>query len=402
MIGGYMAIDVAFRRLDDSLQYLVKAREQYFSPEEFRRSLNSCIQEVRNITFVLQSNKNSIESFESWYTPHQDRMKNDEKMKWIVSSRNKIVKQGDLELNSKLKITVVQSYFDDENPIYELNLCPFIDEMKIVDSLIENNIPIEKIKNNYLKIERCWVECEFSDTEVLSLILHSIIELSKIIPNNDLTIDVDEIHKYWSKSFEEISVWTKLHDGRLEIFDLEERIVEIDKKQAKERYGEEVMKIQSIDSDGTFGSICNKYFEMAKILLLKDGYHQTMAFLFKNGVQISMMGLSPEDQADKYRMTRKLANDIEISGADAVIHIGEVWVAKNKNGVENKHALEYDDKTEALMFIAISKDDNYTLKVPFKKVSNTIKLSKEIKGDLEGVNLMVPIIRAIKKSLSGK
>ncbi|MCB0752838.1 MAG: hypothetical protein KDC52_15310 [Ignavibacteriae bacterium] len=56
------------KRLYDSFDLWSKAYEQYFNPNQFRISLNSAIQELRNVTFILQKNKNVIQDFDQWYS----------------------------------------------------------------------------------------------------------------------------------------------------------------------------------------------------------------------------------------------------------------------------------------------------------------------------------------------
>ena len=57
--------------------------ENYFDPERFRVSLNSFIQEARNVTFILQKNKKEIPRFEEWYAGWQDKLKADRILRWI-------------------------------------------------------------------------------------------------------------------------------------------------------------------------------------------------------------------------------------------------------------------------------------------------------------------------------
>ena len=72
----------------------------YQNPENFRISLNAAIQALRNVTFLLQSNKSTISDFDEWYEKYRDVMKSDEILKWLHQARNIIVKQEDLELHS--------------------------------------------------------------------------------------------------------------------------------------------------------------------------------------------------------------------------------------------------------------------------------------------------------------
>ena len=101
----------AHRRLDEAHRFWHECLEQYQSPEGFRANLNACIQALRNVTFVLQKEKSLIDGFQDWYAPWQDRMRSDPILRWVVNSRNRIVKEGDLETLSTARATLIADYF---------------------------------------------------------------------------------------------------------------------------------------------------------------------------------------------------------------------------------------------------------------------------------------------------
>ncbi len=92
------------------------AADAYMEPETFRLNLNSLIQGLRNVTFLLQSQKRDLPSFEDWYGEWQRAVKDDLVMRWVVSARNRIVKQSDLEMHST---ALVRLSFDWLNEVEE-------------------------------------------------------------------------------------------------------------------------------------------------------------------------------------------------------------------------------------------------------------------------------------------
>ncbi len=58
-------------RLREVLKHWKDAASSYHEPEDFRISLNSCIQSLRNVTFILQKQKSEISNFENWYSKWQ-------------------------------------------------------------------------------------------------------------------------------------------------------------------------------------------------------------------------------------------------------------------------------------------------------------------------------------------
>ena len=52
-----------FQRLKDAHRLWHRAEAEYHDPEEFRLNLNSCIQELRNVTFCFTKTKVQISRF---------------------------------------------------------------------------------------------------------------------------------------------------------------------------------------------------------------------------------------------------------------------------------------------------------------------------------------------------
>lgn len=101
------------RRLRDAFTHWRGMEENYFDPNRFRLNLNSFIQEARNVTFILQKKKSELPGFEGWYSGWQEKLKADPILRWIVESRNRITKQGDLEIKSECNIVFTTDWTDE-------------------------------------------------------------------------------------------------------------------------------------------------------------------------------------------------------------------------------------------------------------------------------------------------
>jgi hypothetical protein len=62
----------------------------------------------RSVTFVLQNLKTPVgeEAFNAWYEPLQEKMKSDVLMKYFVTLRNEILKQGKLPVSTSASINI--------------------------------------------------------------------------------------------------------------------------------------------------------------------------------------------------------------------------------------------------------------------------------------------------------
>jgi hypothetical protein len=77
---------------------------------------NQFLQTARTVTFIIQKNKEEIPNYQSWYSAAVVApWGSDEVMTWANDARNTIEKEGDLELNSALKVTLLFSYLEEQD-----------------------------------------------------------------------------------------------------------------------------------------------------------------------------------------------------------------------------------------------------------------------------------------------
>ncbi len=63
------------RRLEDVHQLWHQAEAAYFDPDGFRLAIQTAIQTLRTVTFVLQKQKVNIPNFDTWYVGWQRKLK---------------------------------------------------------------------------------------------------------------------------------------------------------------------------------------------------------------------------------------------------------------------------------------------------------------------------------------
>jgi len=403
------AVKPAYKRLFDVQAHWHKADENYFNPNEFRVAINSCIQELRNVTFVLQNNKRNIPNFESWYEPWQEKMRANKYLKWLVSSRNYIVKQGDLELHSVLRIEVIGSYIDGEIKIFERLFDPKLTNDEIYLATIECGLPKEVLENSYVKLERRWIDKKYPDYELLDMLgmcWAAVEELLSDVPDLDgKNKDIKEEHSHlppcMHKGSEDHSIWMKvvgdsLVPSELHIESVSPTKEDIDK--AKNRYGSSPIREEKIELSD-FQGVCNVFLKQAMHVLKKDGHHVHLAALFSNEKSVSFVELRNDDQADKFRTAKYLGSEVDKIGADKVIVISETWSAPYDSANHYRPASQSPDRTEALSLIAISKNgEGHTVLVPFTRNDGEIEFGDIQRTEgVEGVNFIQPIVNSWKQ-----
>lgn len=359
--------------------------ESYHQPDAFRTNLNAAIQSLRNITFILQSEKNKISDFDSWYTGWQDKMKNDPIMKWLRDARNQIVKQSDLETTSFATIRAL-TYFN--IPIMKLQkIPPFETTEKIVNDIVKFSpflLPEYLSKSCVLIIERHWLTVDIPEIELFDIIAYGY----KFLKN--LIIDA---HKQNSLSYfecfgDEILLNSKmvckmnvsLPSGKK--LKLENKPLILNREQEKEseeRYSSLIKYFRTKLSDTKdLFKIAEFYVDYSKKILKRDKFHATILFLWSSEKGLfDMTSLMVEEHEDKYLLMQNVLDTVKNKNAQGLIFIGESWIKryhtnKSLKELEKENKLvspsEAKDKKEALMVVAARNDGQIkTYITPFSR-----------------------------------
>lgn len=172
-------IESAHTRLMDLHEHIHRAIENYFEPDEFRRCLNSAIQDSRNVTFLLQKQKAEFEDFDHFYEKWKNEVKGNKILKWAVDARNQVTKQSDLTKSSKMIATV----FDPKRMLgkktFEVRPESTTEKcIAIFLSINQNNVTSRELA---LRIERVWISDELPDIEVTDALIEVYRNLNRII-----------------------------------------------------------------------------------------------------------------------------------------------------------------------------------------------------------------------------
>lgn len=396
----------AFKRLSDARTHWLQALESYFLPEKFRLELNACIQDMRSVTFLLQKCKSEIPNFEKWYSGWQIKMKSDSLMKWVLEARNKIVKEGDLQLHSLLRVSVVGSYLDSEVPYVQYKAPPKLNYEEIRRDALKLKIPSEVLKTAYLKIERRWVDHDFSKHETLSALSYCWEFLAKLLSDAPVIQDKLIANPYATATLPACMIDTddirseyiKLATGKFAT--LTSQAMEINRKDAEAtcaRYGD-ANYIRDLNSVSSFRELSEFYFERAKRVLQVDGYHGTIVILLFEDRPMCVTELRSEDQADKYLMWRNMGLEVKRSNATGLIAISEAWFASFDPTRPYMHVAEREDRKEVLQLIAISKaGEEISLTSQFYRDGKKITFDKtNVEDNLVHTNFLAPVKNAWK------
>ena len=155
----------AHRRLMDLHEDIHRAIEHYLDQEEFRRYLNSAIQASRSITWLLQKRKSRWSNFDDWYDSWVTESESNPVLSWGVRSRNRIVKEEDLETHSYAIIT----YYDERLELVQSrhDVPPGATTEDMMNAFLIASKQRPSIETGYLRVQRQWVDAELPQYELV-------------------------------------------------------------------------------------------------------------------------------------------------------------------------------------------------------------------------------------------
>ncbi len=402
------------KRLSDSLHEIAEMESNYFSPDKFRRHLNNSIQTLRNTTWVLQALKGDLPNFELWYLPWQDRMKKNKALRWLVDSRNHIVKAGDLATHSTAKAWLFNSW--DDSPLFEDIFDPSLEPGKLAQFLL-GKMPTEIInEESLLKVERIWKSNDFGDLELTGILKNCYIELSQLLHDAHVyfsTIKNSEICKYDAPQITDLylnsdnarSVKVRVSDmksiemARIPV-DIPDEALSISKERNLYLENLYIAFKQSEKVDQLIGLKKRSldWFCRAMALLKYDQYHDPMALVIST-TGSSIIQIRMDDRVEKGLALRELAAYCKEVRAQEVHFIGESWTAKADPSSKVVHAKDSPTRREALSLMSVTSTGEVCVLIKgFQRLNKEIVFDQQfMEWDDSVPNIMKPIADAIKK-----
>lgn len=383
----------------------------YQNPENFRISLNAAIQAIRNVTFLLQSNKSTIPDFDEWYEKYRDAMKSDDILKWLHQARNIIVKQEDLELHSIANARV--RAWDDVSRL-EFQISPFITTEQIAKDLVRLHAvkaPEPIADHAILNVERRWVVNDLPKHELLDVISHGYKFFENLISDahRKAKVDLDNCNTIYSPKHENplmpcMSVTRDDRSANIKISTQELfPKVEFDNiNRELPLYKESVRRYQKIDPPlpkriddlFEFVRIIN---ERAKQMLVMDKGHQTIFILCSPDGSYSPLEVRADSKSEQFILIRSVADQVKRAGASGIVAISEVWLIPESERVGYQLPGEHPKRKEALQVSAVNKTKSIILNTFFSRDKDgNILLSETHEMEPRTFKLMEPIIEALK------
>ncbi len=400
------------RRLKDLAHLLSSCASTYFEPELFRLNLNQFLQTARTVTFIIQKNKREINGYDEWYPLNViEKWKDDPLMTWAKDSRNIIEKQGDLDMYSDAKATLLFSYIEEQDiEIITKEQLLGISIKKLV-RFAQKKLPSSTLDAAVVKSERRWIANTLKDFELLNaltVIYSRMYDCCKSLGEN-VGIVIDKsipTPTDFESTNEEVKHVNYLKLNGLNTGKLSYESVAYDAKKVPEKLKERAKTIGTKDTIVSTESLVDFYAKMAELTFTEDGYHIPMLMFFNSEYKIiDLISTSFGDQADKYIFWRSAADRALTTNAHGFLWISELWLRNSKIN-SNKAIRDMPIVDEQLQIVGI--DSNNHQKViswqVLRENENTKPTLALVESDdtKEGqLFFMRPMLKAIGGDISG-
>lgn len=356
------------RRLKDLGYLLQNCASTYLSPDLFRMNTNQFLQTSRTVTFIIQKNKANIKDFDAWYNYNVvETWSKDEVMRWAKDSRNIIEKQGDLEINSSLKVSLVFSYLEDEDINIKIGKKELLEySVKKLIRYSQKHLPSGISDSGALRISRTWVTTGLSNWELLHALIYVYIQQYevhiKLCKHLQTPPSLQLIDPSDANILREVAInpeYLKLRD--LKSYSTSHQRIMRDNNyqppaELESKFKElrnNFKKINSIDTALTH------FLEFSRIVYTQDEFHISMLHLFdKNWNIVDQTSTVFADQSEKYIFWRSVGNRVKSQNIHAVVWVCEIW-HRDMKGYPQKPMRNLRITGEGLMVTILCSSGHY-------------------------------------------
>jgi hypothetical protein len=401
-----------------------QASESYHEPERFLTNINSLIQELRNITFILQSEKHCFLDFDAWYAPFQARLKADKDAKWLVDNRNLVVKQGALQGASFARIRLVTYR---EKAIATIKIPAALSSQSVIEGddfgklLPEMRSLVTPEDDAVVAIEKMWSTPELPDRELLDVLAGLYSSLADMVLSAHITLgslactsrydddsplqhrdfrllyDRAERLRCMSDQVNDRTSFFRLNDLAQMIPATVQKTVSLTAADVFARYGFNEFQAMPAFEELDASAFAEKVVFTSKKVLRRDRNLARIIWLRDGTGQWRQQMIIAANRAEKYLMMQRMASVVRETGCDAVIEVGEVWTA-DASAFPNRPnpVLEnYAGRGEAISVMLATREGLVRrFSTPFRRgVAGGIKLSDTVESDSFHAFDLEPIIK---------
>lgn len=375
-----------------------RAVDAYHDENEFRRNLNSALQNSRSVTFLLQKRKSKWPDFDDWYGTWTEVAANNEVLTWGIRSRNRVVKEEDLLTFS---VAEVAYYGPRLKVAEEVMLVPPQTTVEMMLSAFKDLISKEPAdQTGTLRITRKWVDDQLPQYEVIAALCELYRAVATIVATAHRKSGVQLCSApQFSRSCVNATIEPTLtcFSGGSAIpsllLDAATGEVSHIRYYAMER-DESIAAVglQRYGAPPVFGGgpleDCQPQLELSKQLLEADGYAGPILRVYDGTNSIGMGALTFDQKTPREMKVDAMADQFGAQHIDGVLYASEIWLRRPGAEVSSTTAGTdvpageggfYDadaigGAAEALAVMAFTEAGTCrTLILPFKRTAGSIE-----------------------------
>jgi hypothetical protein len=140
--------------------------EHYLDPNKFRRWLNSAFQDSRGVSFLIQKRKATWPDYDDWYGAWQDWAKGNAVLRWGVDSRNRVVKEQDLNTFSQARITLFGGRLQKADDAFTVP--PHMPVQAIIHTFVQVAREFPTRRKGTIRVQRRWIDDNLPAYEIVA------------------------------------------------------------------------------------------------------------------------------------------------------------------------------------------------------------------------------------------
>ena len=355
------------RRLKDLSIALENCTKNYFEPELFRFNSNHFLTTARTVSFLFQKDKASIIDFEDWHKKNiVEAWQNDEIMKWSITARNAIEKEGDLDSHSVIQAILIFSYIEEQDIKLNLNKIEYLHiGIKRLIRYTRQKLPSGVSDVAVVKIERSWIANTLPNHELLQAfryIYARMYEACSSLSNylgGHLEASIPS-----ATSFDDLLTNNKrvqyLKLNSTKIGSLVSQRIKKDNNYNPPEWLLKLAEETKAKPPTTLYDYVQFQAKMAESTFNQFGNHMAMIWLLNDQCQpIDYIATIPEDQAYKFIFWRTIADRIHYLRAKSLIWVSEAWLRSGVDKNMTKIIRNLPITGEVLSVVGVDGKSNY-------------------------------------------
>jgi hypothetical protein len=266
--------------------------------------------------------------------------------------------------------------------------------------------------------ERQWIDVALPGTELLSATSHVLIVLSELVHDAhkyiqtvirehrcDVIQALDRMRREYpleiAKREAARRVWVKAQSREDLQYTVSDDLIartELSVEEVRQRYGAPAALPKGTDTEKLEGAVL-MFTERAKQILARDGHLEPFIFAKDRDEGIVFFRLEIGDRAEKHIAIRQAAALLANMRVEWAILIDEAWwLPVEEIDERGMHAADYENRREAIAANGVNADErSFNMHVRFRRFRKEI-IFEETHQDSEPSNIMIPILKAIRRA----